>query len=219
MSRFRTGPLSLLLCAATACVGHGADEGWTPDPHEASPTASLQPRTRAPVVPPGRLLQTYHNVEMSVAHPGRSAAAARALAEDAGGEVLSMHADAQQGSLTVAVDPDLADRVRHALVRLPGTVIRENSNASDVSEAVRQLDGRLGRLELAEAEMDRIMRGANDPAMFDAWMVQRELNARERDSLHAQIASYLQQVRRTQIGVTFSTAVLSTPAPRMPSDG
>ncbi len=205
--RFPRAFLVLCPCLLAACVGHGEPDAWTPDAEASSPTAALQPRTHAPTIPPGRVIQSYYNLEISVPNPARAADATRTIAHEQGGEVLGLNADANSGSVTVSVDPEAADRFRHALLRIPGTVVRENSNSGDVTQQVAQLDDRLTKLEHAEAEMDRLMRATSDRALFDAWVVQRELNTRERDSLHGQIASYLQSVRRTQINVTFTPTV------------
>jgi hypothetical protein len=219
MPAIRFPRVAVALCPwlLAACVGHGDTEAWTPDAQAPSPTASLQPRTHAPTIPPGRVMQAYYNLEISVPNPARAADATRTIAHDQGGEVLGLNADAHNGSVTVSLDPDAADRFRHALLRIPGTVIRENSSSSDITQQVAQLDDRLTKLEHAEAEMDRLMRATTDRALFDAWVVQRELNTRERESLHGQIASYLQSVRRTQFNVTFTpnTPVpIAEPAPR-----
>lgn len=208
--RFPRASLTLCPWLLVACVGHGEPDAWTPEAEASSPTAALQPRTHAPTIPPGRVMQAYYNLEMRVPNPARAADATRAAAQDQGGEVLGLDADANHGSVTVSIDPDAADRFRHALLRIPGTVVRENSSSSDITQQVAQLDDRLTKLEHAEAEMDRLMRATTDRALFDAWVVQRELNTRERDSLHAQINSYLQSVRRTQFTVTFTP---STPVP------
>lgn len=205
MYPLRIGTLALLSLSLMACVGHGEAEPWISEQQPDAPAAAGPPRTLAPTIPTGRLLGAYHNVEMSVTHPGNSAEAARTIVVEAGGEVLGFNTDTAQASLSVGLDPEIAERVLHALKRLPGVVVRENSNTNDLSQSVRQLADRLGKLEYSEAEMDQIMRASNHSETFDAWMVQRELSARERENLHNQLQSYLQQVRRTQISMTFTS--------------
>jgi hypothetical protein len=218
MSRTRNA-LLLTLCAATAvgCVGHGDTEEWTPEAvsRAEAATATLQPRTPAPTIPAGRLVGAYHNIEIAVPDIVRTVEAIRTIANDMGAEVQGSNADAVNGSISVALDPALIERFGHAVARMPGTVIRSSNNTNDVSQPVGQLQERLAKLDRAEAEMDRLMRGTTDRAAFDAWLVQRELNTRERDNLHNQIASYLQQVRRAQFSVTVRSstdpAVLQPP--------
>jgi Domain of unknown function (DUF4349) len=197
----------LVLSWTAACMGHGDAEAWTPDPEpQAATTANLQPRTHAPTIPAGRVHQDYYNIEMNVPNPAQAADAVRTLAHDVGGEVTNLNADGSNGSLTAALEPATADRFRHALTRIPGTIVRENSSSNDITAALEQLDERLTKLERAEAEMDRLMRATTDRALFDAWVTQRELNTRERENLHNQVSSYLQTVRRTQVTVTFTSA-------------
>jgi hypothetical protein len=219
MPRARLGFAILLCTSLPACVGHGGEQDWTPQ--QSSPAlveaAALQPRTPAPAIPAGRLVGEYYNVEIAVTDIVRTADAIRTLAIDLGAEVVGSNADAANGSVTIAIEPALAERLAHAVAQLPSTPIRASNSTNDVSLAVGQLQERLAKLELAEAEMDRIMRATPDRATFEAWLVQRELSTRERDGLHNQITSYVQQVRRTQFTVTLRSA--SDPAVLQPPPG
>jgi len=220
MSRTRIGSALVFLFASTgACVGHGDTEAWTPDQtsQASAATAALRPRTPAPTIPAGRLVGAYHNVEIAVPDIVRSVDAIRTMATEMGGEIVGSNADAANGSVTIALDPQVTERFAHALSRVPGTVIRSSNSVNDISQAVGQLQERLAKLELAEAEMDRLMRATADRTSFEAWLVQRELSTRERDSLHNQITSYVQQVRRTQFSVTLRSA--SDPAVLQPTEG
>jgi hypothetical protein len=220
MSHARIGSALVFLAISTACVGHGDTEEWAPEPASRAEvaTASLQPRTPAPTIPAGRLVGAYHNVEIAVPDIVKSTEAIRTIATDLGAEIVNSNADVAQGSVTVALEPATTERFAHAVSRLPGTVIRSSNNTNDVSQAVGQLQERLTKLEHAEAEMDQLMRATPDRATFEAWLVQRELSTRERDNLHNQIGSYVQQVRRTQFSVTLRSAsdpaVLQPPAAR-----
>ena len=196
--------LALSTLATLACAGRGSEaeplaESRT-EPVVGPEVAAPRP---VPVVPAGRLFATYVNLTLEVADPVATAQALRAAVVDAGGEVVNLsHADAQS-TLYGQVPPDALGRVRHSLSRLPGKVQSENESSNDVGVSMRQLDGRLQSLLRAEVELDRVMRATTDPLLFDAWLVQRELNARERESLVSQIDSMLQQTRRAQLNVTF----------------
>lgn len=205
MPRLRSIAVLLPLFAlAPACVGHGETEPYAGTPESTLAHPELQPRTPSQTIPAGALRGVNLHIEMRVDKPSQVADAIRTIAQEVGAEVLSLSADEATGSVSVGLDPDRVDRFRHALSRIPGTIVRENSGTSDMTQTVVQLDERLTKLDRAEAEMDRLMRSTSDRDAFDAWLVQRELNTRERDSLRSQIASYLQQVRRSQVTVSLS---------------
>lgn len=196
--------LALPTLVSLACASRGGET----EPLERAPAeVAVGPEVAAarpvPVIPAGRLFATYTNLTLEVADPVATAQALRAAVIDAGGEVVNLaHGDAQS-TMYGLVPPEALGRVRHALSRLPGKVQSENESSSDVGGNVRQLDTRLQSLLRAEVELDRVMRATTDPLLFDAWLVQRELNNRERDSLVSQIDSVLQQTRRAQLNVTF----------------
>jgi hypothetical protein len=192
-----------------ACVGHGEVEPAAADaPASSFAHPELQPRTPAPAIPSGTLRGHNLQVELSVDAPPPIADAIRTMAQEAGGEIVALGVDATTGSVTVALEPDRVERFRHALSRLPATVVHESSSTNDVTQVVAQASERLAKLDRAEAEMDRLMRVTTDRAAFEAWVVQRELNTRERDMWRNNITSYVQQVRRSQVTVTLS---LQTP--------
>lgn len=205
MPEFRRAVIaSALLLASPACVGHGESEPYAGTPESTLAHPELQPRTPAPSIPWGSLRGTNLHVEMQVATPSAVADAIRTIAQELGGEVIGLSADQTSGSVTVGLEPDRVERFRHALSRLPSTIVRENSGTNDMTQAVTQADERLTKLDRAEAEMDRLMRVTTDRDAFEAWVVQRELNTRERDMLRSNITSYLQQVRRSQVTVTLA---------------
>jgi Domain of unknown function (DUF4349) len=203
-------PVLCILALVTACAGTGTAAEPTPVADEQVGPLALEPSTIAPVIPVGPVMTRYTNLQIRVADPAASADAARRLLVDAGGEVTNLSSSSDNATLNATLPPEALDRFRHGLSRLPGVVESESSSSGDMTPTVQQLADRLGKLELAEAELDRIMRAATDHAIFDALLTQRELNTRERDSLHMQIASYVQQARRAQLNVNF---VSSKPSP------
>lgn len=201
MRPHRSWLLPLLL---VACAGRGT----TDEPVEASPApapvATIAPLRASPELPAGRILTHYVNVAMEVAEPIATAEALQSIAREAGGEVMSLSSSPEQSSIYLQLPPDATGRVRHALAQLPGTITSENASVSDMTDNMRQLDQRLRKLDRAELELERLMRSTVEREVFDAFMAQRELCSRERESLHAQIESTMQQTRRAQLNVTFT---------------
>lgn len=200
---------TLALVAACAGTGTAAPESTADEP--VGPVA-MTTSTPAPFVPSGPVVTHYTNLQIRVTDATASAEAARKLIVDQGGEVTNLSSGPGNASLNATVPPEAMERVRHALARLPGQVESESSSTGDMTPTVQQLRDRLTKLELAEAELDRIMRASTDHTIFDALLTQRELNTRERDSLHMQIASYVQQGKRAQLNIGFLGPVPPTPA-------
>lgn len=198
----RTASPFCTLALVTACAGTGAAD---PEQQVDTPVgpAAIVPTTPMPVIPNGPVMTRYTNLQLRVADPNASAEAVRKLIVDVGGEVTNLSSSAGNASMNAMLPPEALDRFRHGLSRLPGAIESESSNTSDMTPTVQQLRDRLAKLELAEAELDRIMRASTDRTIFDALLTQRELNTRERDSLHMQIGSYVQQAKRAQLSLGF----------------
>jgi hypothetical protein len=196
-------PVLCILALVTACAGTGHAEAPEAVPDPVVGPAAVAVATPSPVIPTGPVMTHYTNLQILVADPAASSNAVRGLLLDAGGEIVSLSASRETASLNATLPHEALAQLRHALARLPGSVESESSSNGDMTPTVTQLGERLAKLELAEAELDRIMRSASDRAVFDALLTQRELNTRERDSLHQQIASYLQQARNAQLNITF----------------
>ncbi|MBK6919457.1 MAG: DUF4349 domain-containing protein [Deltaproteobacteria bacterium] len=205
----RSWILSLLL---VACAGRGATEEPLEATPAVAPVAAIAPLRPAPQLPGGRIVASYVNVAMEVAQPIETAAALQAIAREAGGDVTSLSSSPEQASIYLQLPPEAMGRVRHALAQLPGTIASENASVSDLTDSVRQLDGRLQKLNRADLELERLMRSALEHDLFDAFVAQRELCSRERESLQSQIDNALQQTRRAQLNVTFTrTAAIGGP--------
>lgn len=211
MQNQRSWMLPLVL---VACAGRGAGEEPLEAAAAAAPVATIAPLRAPPQLPSGRILTHYVNVAMEVAQPAETAAALQAIAREAGGDVNSLSSSPEQATIYLLLPPDAIGRVRHALAQLPGEITSENVSAGDLTDNLRQLDARLRKLDRAELELERLMRSTVEREVFDAFVAQRELCSRERESLQQQIDNSLQQSLRAQLNVTFTRKGQATAAVR-----
>jgi hypothetical protein len=198
-------PLSLVL-ALTGCArrGDADDPAQALAVTEEAPAAWSQTPALAPLPQhEGPVRMQHMNMEIEVADPTKTLAAARTLVLSLGGEITNANASAgAAASLNATFAPQALERVRHGLGQLPGTIRSENSSVSDMTQHCDMLRDRLQQLGVAEVELERIMRTTRDPTVFEAMLVQRELGTRERESLRQQLAQQFQQAERAQLYLT-----------------
>ncbi|HET6585653.1 MAG TPA: DUF4349 domain-containing protein [Nannocystaceae bacterium] len=220
-------PLSLLV-ALGGCARSGdaeIDEQVPATPEEAPPAWSAT----TPLAPipehEGPVKYQQMNIEIAVADPAKTLAAARNVVLSLGGEVTQANASpGASGSLTAMMPPQAVERLRGAIGKLPGTIRSEQSSTNDMTPHCDMLRDRLAQLAIAEAELERIMRTTREPQVFDAMLIQRELGTRERENLRQQLTQQLQQTKRAQFYLTITPDVAAAPevireAHRLDSDG
>ncbi len=198
-------PLSLVV-AIVGCARSGE-----PDvPTEAAPVIEEAPpawsatAARTPLPDhEGPVRYQQLNMDVGAKDPTKVLAAARTLVLSLGGEIVQASAnEGQASSLTASMPPQALERLRHGMGQLSVDIRSESSSTNDMTQHCDMLRDRLLQLGIAEAELERIMRTTRESEVFEAMLVQRELGARERESMRQQLAQQIQQAKKAQFYLT-----------------
>jgi hypothetical protein len=194
-----------------ACVGTGKLEESQKEAGPAAelPAAELVPMEgqdsldRPRVHLPADAKSRNFNATLVAGDPIAAVAKARALLEEMGAEMVGVSSGPEYSNVSARLSnakcADLPQRVR----ALGYEATSENLSVSDLRSAVQQIEDRLARLDRADREVRRILRGVADDATADGLLVMRELAGNERRNLEQQLTSYSDQARYCQVYVNF----------------
>lgn len=172
----------------------GADERAVPT--QAAPTPATADRD---------IVYTADLV-VSVRHPDRAADRATDLVEQAGGSLFSQQADLEHTDevrVTFHVPPARFRSVLDRLGRL-GTTLSRSSTATDVTDDVVDLQGRLDGARASAARLRTLLGGADSTA--DVISIERELETREAsiESMEGRLRTLHGQVDMASIDARFT---------------
>ena len=213
------------ICAAIVVVMTGC--AGTGERSEDAPETALEADVAAPVVHDEELgphqspLRTVTNPRDYVSHnynlqiptedPGKALAKARDIAIELRARIDHASSSDVNASLNLRVPPSQGHAVFRALIEAFPEIESENISRNDMSQHVRQLDRRFEALTIAEVELRRVVRSAENQKIADALLVQLELNRNERENIRNQLVSTEQQLEADQIYVNFNLRAEDVP--------
>lgn len=216
------------ICAAivvvmTGCAGTGERSDDAPETalaaEASAPTVydeklGPHPSPLRAVTNPRDYVSHNYNLQISTDNPTKALAKARAIAIDLRARIDHGSSSETNASLNLRVPPAQAHEVFRTILEAFPEIDSENISRNDMSQSVRQLDRRFEQLSIAEVELRRVIRTADNREIADALLVQLELNRNERENVRNQLLNTEQQLEADQIYVNFNLR-----AEDMPVDG
>lgn len=162
---------------------------------QAKPTRELDPEA---------FRASSASMSLEVPDPVKAHADAERMLVKLGADVMSSSASTDSGHLSVRIGERRLQSAIDALHSIPGRVGSMNRSLNDFSQSVRTSIDRLRRLDHADAEIVRAIKGTADADAIDGLMLLRELSNNERQSHESQIESLRQESERAQLHISFS---------------